>query len=91
MINSSVLIGELTVEEFIPVISAGIGIFILLVLLVIGIVMLVSWGVSKLRLIEERAHQRDINKIKRECVEDITRYYDDVYKRLEGDDNAKND
>lgn len=91
MINSSALIGDLTVEEFIPVITAGVGVFCLLVLLVICIVCLLFWACSKCIDIEKKDRQRMINKIKRECVEDITKYYDDAYKRLEGDDNAEND
>lgn len=91
MVNLSDLIGNLTVEDFIFVIVFSLFVFVLYIGLCCSVGVLIAWSINKLKVINRKKRQRDINKIKRECVEDITRYYDDVYKRLEGDDNAKNE
>ena len=87
MTDVSALIGELTVEEFVPVVLVALFAFIVIIGLLLTLFYFGYWVADQMLKRNMENRQRNIDIIKRECVDEVVRYYDEAYKRLEGDDD----
>ena len=88
MINSSELITNLTVEEFIPVIVAGISMFLIILAIFFGIGVLISWAVSKCLELDSKEKKKKEEKMKEEIYDEIMSDIS-LWDRLNGEDDGK--
>lgn len=88
MIDSSKLIADLTVEEFIPVIVSGIAVFLCLVALLFAIGFLISLAFSKCLELDSKGKAKKKEKLKEEMLDEIVEGMMLWYK-LNGDDDGK--